>query len=140
VGANLTWLDATFRSGNYGGYDVTGKRVPLVPTVHGNLQLGYAISQADRVDLQWHAQGRSRMDNDEANQANWLSGWGTVDVKLTHTQGPFRLSLIGRNLSDRRYASYGIVSTAGALGTSSAYSLYPEMGRNWLATLTYTFR
>jgi iron complex outermembrane receptor protein len=140
LGANLTWLDATFLSGNYGGYDVTGKRVPLVPELQGNVQLGWAWRQADRVDLQWHAAGRSRMDNDEANQGNWLAGWGTVDIKFSHTEGPFRLSLIGRNLADRRYASYGIVSTSGTLGTASPYSLYPEMGRNWLATLTYTFR
>jgi outer membrane receptor protein involved in Fe transport len=80
------------------------------------------------------------MDNDEANRGNWLAGWGTVDIKLTHTEGPFRLSLIGRNLADRRYASYGIVSASGTIGATSPYSVYPEMGRNWLATLTYTFR
>ena len=29
--ANLTWMEAKFRSGTYSGVDLAGKQVPLVP-------------------------------------------------------------------------------------------------------------
>lgn len=30
--ANLTWMEAQFRSGNYAGVDLAGKTVPLAPS------------------------------------------------------------------------------------------------------------
>jgi iron complex outermembrane receptor protein len=143
-GVNLTWLDATFLQGNYGGYDLSGKRIPLVAQIQGNLQAGWAWNQADRLDLQWHASGRSRMDNDAVNEGAWLAGWSTLDIKLTHSQGPWRLTLAGRNLVNQRYATYGIVSADTSnpitpVSAASSYNLYPEDGRTWQATASYRF-
>ncbi|QDQ26647.1 TonB-dependent receptor [Chitinimonas arctica] len=132
LAANMTWLDARFRGGVYGGKDVTGKQVPLVPRLQGNLSLGWAWSDATRLDGQLHAVSHSRIDNDQINTGPWLAGYGTVDLKLSHRVGGWQLALSGQNLGDKRYASYGVKSTSGA-----NYNLYPMPGRRWFASAGY---
>ncbi|WP_374355125.1 TonB-dependent receptor [Chitinimonas sp.] len=133
-GVNISWQDASFRSGNYGGGDLAGKQVPLVPRWQGNLRAGWACSEATRLDVALHGSGHSRLDNDQGNTGPWLGGFATLDIKLSHRIGATTLSLSGQNLGDKRYASYGVRSTFNA-----NYNLYPEAGRRWQASLAYAF-
>ncbi|MEH6460043.1 TonB-dependent receptor [Chitinimonas sp. JJ19] len=134
LGANLAWQDAEFRSGIYAGHNVAGKQVPLVPKLQGNLQVGWAFSEATRLSASLHGVGDSRLDNDQDNTGAKLAGYGTVNLKLSHQLGDLQLALSGQNLADKRYATYGIKST-----TASNYNLYPMPGRRWFASAAYHF-
>ncbi|MFC4160019.1 TonB-dependent receptor [Chitinimonas lacunae] len=133
LGANLAYTVAEFRSGVYGGIDVADRDVPLVPRWQGNLHAGWQFRSDSRLDLQWHGNGRSRLDNDQANRGPWLAGYGIVDLKLSHRIDRLTLSLSAQNLGDKRYASYGVK------GGGERYNLYPAAGRRWWVGADYRF-
>ncbi|WP_269531436.1 TonB-dependent receptor [Chitinimonas sp. BJYL2] len=133
-GINATLQQAEFRSGAYGAGDLNGKRVPLVPKTLLNLRAGYTFTSATRLDASVHAVGDARLDNDQTNTGPKLPGYATVDIKLSHRWQDWQFALAGRNLGDKRYASYGIRSTFGP-----NYNLYPEPGRRWFASADYRF-
>lgn len=134
VGANLSFQDARFRSGEYGGFDVGDKRVPLVPRWLANVNGGWAFSPQTRLDAYWRLVAASRLDNDQPNTAPELAGFGTVDLKLSHRRETWELALSGQNLGDKQYASYGVRSTFGP-----NYNLYPNPERRWLASFSARF-
>lgn len=129
VAANVTWLDATFRSGVYGDIDVSGKRVPIVPRWLANIAVGWQVADTTRLDALLHSAGSSHLDNDQPNTGPKLEGFSTLDLKLSHRIGAWRLALAGENLADKKYAEYGVKSTFGP-----NYNLYPHQGRRWLLT------
>lgn len=134
IAANVSYTDARFRDGVYGGKDVTDKRVPLVARWQGNLSAGWQIGTATRLDAQWHVQGASPLDNDQINAGPELAGFATLDVKLSHAIGRWKVALSGQNLGDKQYATYGVKSTFG-----TNYNLYPNPGRRWLLTADYRY-
>jgi len=137
--ANVTWLQAEFRSGTYGGVDLAGKTVPLVPKWMANL--GATWRPDDRLFVSVAAQyvGKARMDNDQANEFDTrLDDYVLVNGKIgyaftEHVSG----TLAVNNLFDREYATYGIRS--GSTGPTGAYNLYPASGRNVQAALTIRY-
>ncbi|MCD0504757.1 TonB-dependent receptor [Bordetella petrii] len=137
--ANVTWMQAEFREGTYGGVDLAGKTVPLVPKWMANL--GATWRPADKLFVSLAAQyvGKARMDNDQANQFDeQLDDYVLVNGKVgyaftKHVSG----TLAVNNLFDREYATYGIRS--GSLGPTGAYNLYPAAGRNVQAALTIRY-
>ncbi|WP_459616791.1 TonB-dependent receptor [Bordetella sp. 2513F-2] len=144
VDANLTWMEAEFRSGTYYGVDLAGKRVPLVPRWLANAGLTWRPS--DDLFLRVSAQyvGSSRMDNDQANQFDAE----LQDYVLFNAKAGYRFSrhvegtLAVNNLFDRDYATYGIRGANAAfeyLGPSARYNLYPGMGRSVVASLTVRY-
>lgn len=133
---SLTWQRAEFRNGTYGGVDVTGKQIPMVPQWMANLGLSWDAREATRLSLDVSYVGSQRLDNDQSNQyPAKLSAYTLVNVKLAQ-QFTRRLSgtVSVNNLFDRRYATYGIKSNY-----SSSYSVYPGDPRNYQASLTLSF-
>ena len=66
--ANLTWMEAKFRSGTYSGVDLAGKQVPLVPKWLANAGVTWRPTDALLWNVSAQYVGKSRMDNDQANQ------------------------------------------------------------------------
>lgn len=133
LGANLAYTVAEFRSGVYGGINVAGRDVPLVPRWQGNLSAGWQFRADSRLDLQLHGNSDSRLDNDQANVGPKLAGYGTLDAKLSHRIKGWTLTLSAQNLGDKRYAAYGIK------GGGERYNLYPAAGRRWWLGAAYQF-
>jgi len=137
--ANLTWLQAEFRSGTYNGVDLAGNTVPLVPKWMANLGATWRPDDKLYVSLAAQYVGKARMDNDQANEFDrQLDDYVLVNGKIGYA---FTENVSGtlavNNLFDREYATYGIRS--GSTGPTGAYNLYPAAGRNVQAALTIRY-
>ena len=120
----LAFQRAYFRSGSYGGTDVSGKEVPLVPQHLASAGASWSLEGNRRLNLNTRYVGRQRYDNDQANTfGKRMPGYALVDVKLEQRSGRFDLALEVRNLFDQRYYSYGIWNGA------SSFSAYPQPER-----------
>ncbi|MVW72421.1 TonB-dependent receptor [Bordetella sp. 15P40C-2] len=139
LNGNLSWTQATFRSGTANGVNLTGNTVPLVPKWMANV--GATWRPTDKLFLSLAGQyvGKARMDNDQANQFDHqLDDYFLVNGKVgyafnKHVSG----TLAVNNLFDREYATYGIRS--GSTGGSGSYYLYPASGRTVLASVTLRY-
>ncbi|MCC6472763.1 MAG: TonB-dependent receptor [Burkholderiales bacterium] len=118
---------ARFRSGVYGGTDVSGKDVPLVPRVLAGLRLAWRIADATQVSANVTHVGRQRYDNDQDNRfPASMPAYTLVDLKAGQTRGGWRLSAGINNVFDRKYYSYGIV---GNFNCATPVCAYPQAGR-----------
>jgi iron complex outermembrane receptor protein len=130
--AALALVKATFRSGIYGGVDVTGKTVPLVPRAIASTGVSWAFTPQSRLNVNARYVGSQRYDNDQANTfARQMPAYGLLDAKIEHRIDRVTLALEGRNLLDKRYYSYGIWDGA------SSFFAYPQAGRALFASLAY---
>lgn len=120
----LAFMQATFRSGAYGGVDVSGNDIPLVPRVLATAGLAWSYASRSRASVNARYVGEQRFDNDQANVFPLKQpAYGLVDVKIEHALAPaWRLALEIRNLLDERYFSYGAV-------TGTTFKALPEPGR-----------
>jgi len=131
--ASLALQQAQFRSGTYGGVDVSGKDVPLVPEAIAAAGFSWSFSAESRFNLNTRYVGRQRYDNDQANRfAKRIPAYGLIDAKLERKVGKrATLALEGRNLLDKRYYSYGIWNGA------TSFSAYPQPQRTLYASLAW---
>ncbi|MDH5536755.1 MAG: TonB-dependent receptor [Betaproteobacteria bacterium] len=133
--ANFSHVDARFRSGAYGGVDLTGNRVPLVPRNSLTLGASWLAAPNTRVTATLQAVGEQRMLNDETNTlAQQIPAYAVLDVKLAHVVGDWRLEAGIKNLLDEKYYTQGGVNAAGVV------RVFPAPERNAYVTARYTFR
>lgn len=131
--AGLAVQRARFRSGIYGGVDVSGKTVPLVPGVLATAGAVVRFSPASRLNLDLRHVGKQRYDNDQANTFyRQMPAYTLMDMKLEHDLGRVRLAFEVRNLFDREYYSYGIRNGAG-----TTFNAFPAPGRAAYLSLGY---
>ncbi|MBV9189761.1 MAG: TonB-dependent receptor [Betaproteobacteria bacterium] len=105
----LAFQRARFRSGVYGGVDVSGKTVPLVPEVLATAGVSWAFMPRARANLNLRHVGQQRFDNDQANTfARQMPEYTLADAKLEYRFARrWEAALEVRNLSDKHYFSYG---------------------------------
>ncbi len=136
LGASLNLQRATFRSGVYGGVDVSGKDVPLVPQTLATFRAAWTVFPKTRLSGSYVHVGSQRFDGDQDNAfARTMPKYDIVDLGLSHEAGAWLLATGVRNLFDRRYFSYGIVFTG-----ATTYFAYPQAGRTAFASAEYRFR
>ncbi len=135
VFAGLALTRAEFRSGVYGGTDVSGNDVPLVPA--RTLSAGGTWRLAGRSDLSLFARyvGTQRFDNDQANTFMTMPTYVTVNARLAWESGGWQLAATVLNLTDRKYFSYGIRNAAG-----TDFNAYPAPERAIFVSAQYDFR
>ncbi|MFY3139107.1 TonB-dependent receptor [Achromobacter xylosoxidans] len=142
--ANLTWMQAQFRSGTYAGVDLSGKTVPLAPKWLANAGVTWRPTDAFLWNVTAQYVGKSRMDNDQANQFDTqLDAYVLFNTKVAYKftrniEGAFGIN----NILDRKYATYGIRGGDASfqmLGPVANYNLYPAPGRNFYASLTVRY-
>lgn len=132
LSAGLALLEARFRSGRYGGVDVAGKEVPLVPRAIATAAASWHWAPRSRVNASLRWVGRQRYDNDQANGfARLQPGYALAGLKFEHRIGRMELALEASNLFDRRYYSYGVWDFA------NSFSAFPAAGRAVYATLAW---
>ena len=116
---------ARFRSGVYGGVDVSGNTVPLVPEMLATAGAAWSITPGTRFNLNVRHVGQQRFDNDQSNTfPRQMPEYTIADAKLGQSVGRrWQLALEVRNLFDKRYFSY-----AAATG-SNTFSALPAPTR-----------
>lgn len=134
LAARYTHTQARFRDGVYGGVDVSGNDVPLVPKHRASLNIGWQILATTRLGVNLTYTGEQRYDNDQTNRFRKMPSYTVTDIKLAHDIGNWRLSLGVNNLFDRKFYSYGIVN-----GTYTSFNAYPEDRRNAYVSAEYQF-
>ena len=129
--AALALQEATFRSGTYGGTDVSGNDIPLVPETIVTAGASWSISSMRRLNVNARYVGPQRYDNDQANAFGKMPSYALVDAKLAERVGRFEFAFEVRNLFDKNYYSYGIWNGA------SSFSAYPQPERALYLSLAY---
>jgi iron complex outermembrane receptor protein len=127
ISGRAAYQRARFRSGIYGGVDVSGKDIPLVPRVIASLQGGYIVAPGTRASATITHVGEQRYDNDQDNTfPQLMPAYSLVDVKLTREQSGWRFAAAINNVLDKQYYSYGIVNN---FNCATPICAYPQAGR-----------
>lgn len=138
ISGNLALQSARFSQGIYGGVDVSGRDIPLVPRALAVMRLEWRARPQTRVSASVSYTGGQRYDNDQANAfARTMPAYALADLKLTHRTGNWLVSAIAGNLFDKRYYSYGIVDS---FACATRVCAYPQPGRSLIASAEYRFR
>ncbi len=132
LNAALALIEARFRSGSYGGVDVSGKDVPLVPKAVASAAASWQFAARSRANASLRWVGGQRYDNDQANTFSRLQpGYALAGLKLEHRVGRMELALEASNLFDRKYYSYGVWNFG------DSFSAFPAPGRAFYGTLAW---
>jgi iron complex outermembrane receptor protein len=125
--AGLALLQARFRSGTYGGVDVSGNTVPLVPKVLATAGASWRFMPRTRLDTNLRYVGGQYYDNDQANTfGRQMPAYTLVDLKLEQRlERHWDFAVEVRNLFDKNYFSYGAVDPA----NPTSYTALPAPGR-----------
>jgi iron complex outermembrane recepter protein len=136
VTAAYSYTVAKFREGTYGGVNVSGNDIPLVPRQRLALSASWKMSEQNMLDANAIYVGEQHFDNDQANTfGQMIPAYTTVDMKLSHHQGSWLLAAGVNNLFNERYFTYGVASTI----TPGRYNAYPMQERNFSLNATYNF-
>jgi len=132
---SYTFNDARFREGVFGGANVAGKTVPLVPQHRASAGGTFRLTPNTRFAATMNYVGEQVYDNDQANSfGRRMPDYTTVDFKAMHQMGNLSLSLALNNLFDQKYYSYAIRNNAG-----TSFNAYPARERNVWLTVRYQF-
>lgn len=136
--ALLNLQTATFRSGIYGGVDVSGRDVPLVPKSLAVLRASWQATPRLQLHGSVRRIGEQRYDNDQANLfPDVMPAYTLADLRLAYQLRDWRFAAGVNNLTDRKYFSYGIIP---AFNCATPTCVYPEPGRTFFASAQYDFR
>jgi iron complex outermembrane recepter protein len=131
--ANYAWTDARFAEGNFGGTEVTGNVLPLVPRHRAGASLMWKPDAATALTARASYVGEQYFENDQSNTfGRMMPAYTIVDLIAGYRTGPWRLSAGIYNLLNKKYFTYGVVS-----GVS--FVAYPAPERNFLLGLDYAF-
>lgn len=134
--ASYTHARASFREGLYGGVDLSGKNVPLVPRNSAKLGIAWQVAQKTSLSGALGYVGSQYFDNDQANTyPGQMASFVTADAKLSRVAGPWTFTLAANNLTDKKYYSYAIRNGAG-----TSFNAYPMAGRNFMLAAAYRWR
>jgi iron complex outermembrane receptor protein len=137
LAGSLNFQDATFREGTFGGVNVAGNTIPLVPDMLATARVSWEFLPRTRLSASYSYVGQQLYDNDQANTfPQEMPAYSLVDLKLTYDVGNLSLAASVANLFDEAYYSYGIVNTFNC----STFCAYPQAGRTFFASVEYRFR
>ncbi|HYL19324.1 MAG TPA: TonB-dependent receptor, partial [Burkholderiales bacterium] len=137
VSANYTYTIAEFEEGVFSGVNVAGNEIPLVPRHKANA--GVLIEPMPhlwfRADVQYV--GTQRFDNDQTNQAPLMPAYTVVNLSSGYDIDSWRFELIVRNLFNKDYFTYAIVSSTNP--ASGNYNALPAAERSFFLAARYRF-
>ena len=138
LSALLNLQTAIFRTGVYGGVDVSGRDVPLVPRRLAVLRAAWQAMPLLQLHASLRHVGQQRYDNDQANLfTSVMPAYTLTDLSLNYQARGWRFAAGVNNLTDKKYFSYGIVS---AFNCATPICVYPESGRTYFASAQYGFK
>jgi iron complex outermembrane recepter protein len=133
--ATFTFTNAQFREGVFGGVDIAGKTVPLVPNWQASAGGTWHIDERTLLSVSFVYVDQQWFNNDVANALPVkIPDYATLDLKLTRQLSDWTLGLEVKNLLDRNYFTSGGVDSVGTV------KVFPAPQRAWLASAEYRFR
>ena len=133
LNANYTLTIAKFRDGNFGGVDVSGNYVALVPKHRANASLTWKPIPRTTLTTRVSYVGEQYFDNDQRNTfGRKMPDYTVTDLIARYDIGNWRLGATIYNLFNKKYFTYGIVGGA-------SFSAYPEAERSFLISAEYHF-
>jgi iron complex outermembrane recepter protein len=133
--ANYRFTHAQYREGVFGGFNVAGKDMPLVPRQRAALGAVWKGNAGLMVNANLRYVGSQRFDNDQVNVNPKMRSYTLTDVRVSQRIKDFTVALSVDNLFDEEYISYGLISAPGATG----FNGYPEAGRRLTASAEWSF-
>ena len=131
--AAAAWIDARFREGVYGGVDVSGNKVPLVPERLFTAGASWQFLPKSRFNFNVRYVGRQLFDNDQTNTfSRQMPSYTVADLKLEQRIARWDFAFEVRNLFNRKYFSY-----ATANFVTDSYSALPAPGIAAYASVGY---
>lgn len=136
MNAAYSYTVAKFREGVYGGVNVSGNNIPLVPSQRLALAASWKLSEKTALNGGIIYVGEQHFDNDQANTfGKKIPAYTTADMKLSHQVDNWSVAVAANNLLNEKYFSYAI---AGA-PASGIYNAYPMQERNFSLSAKYQF-
>lgn len=136
VDATYSYTVAKFREGIYGGINVSGNNIPLVPRHNFSMSSSWKVSEKSTLNSSLLYTGKQYLDNDQANTFGaMLPAYATMNMKYSRRDGSWLLTIAADNMLDRHYVTYGVASTS----TPGKYNAYPMQGRNISLNAAYDF-
>lgn len=136
VTAAYSYTVAKFREGAYGGINVSGNNIPLVPRQRLALSSSWKATEKDTLNANAVYVGKQHFDNDQANTfGQKMPAYTTVDMKLSHREGSWLMAAAVSNLFNRKYFTYAVSGAS----MSGVYNAYPMQERNFALNATYEF-
>lgn len=133
---SYTYTVAKFREGTFNGADVTGNKIPLVPTHRATAAIDARLGEKTRLNVAATYTGEQYFDNDESNNfGQKMPAYTVVDLRLSHSIDDWTFSVAVNNLFDKDYFSYAVRS----LSAPGVYNAYPQPERNYFASVEYRF-
>ncbi len=134
--ASYSYTVAKFREGIYGGINVSGNNIPLVPRNRLSLSPSWKMSENNSLSANVNYVGEQYFDNDQTNTfSQKMPAYVTLDMKLLHREGAWLWTATVNNLFNGRYFTYAVASTT----TNGRYNAYPMPGRNMMLNASYRF-
>lgn len=132
--ANYAHALARFRSGVYGGVDLAGNAVPLVPRNALTVGGSWLAGPKSRLAATIRYVGEQHFINDEANLLTLkIPSYTTVDLRFARDYGRWRLEAGVKNLLDEKYYTQGGVNSAGVI------RVFPAPERSGFVSARYAF-
>ena len=126
--ASYTYTAAKFRDGTYAGH-----WIPAVPQHRADLGWGAAWTRRFGTTLNLRYIGNSYLISDQANAHAQLSGYALIGAVIHYRWQGVQMFARADNLTNRKYSTYGVVSSSGT------DSYYPAAGIAVSAGADYRF-
>ena len=135
LSGQYTYAVARYREGNFGGVDLTGNNIPLVPRHRAGVSASVFPDPRVRVTATVAYVGEQYYDNDQSNTfGSRMPAYTVTDLTASYRLQRWTFTGTINNLFDELYYSYAIAST-----TAPTFSAYPAAERSFLAKAQYRF-
>ncbi len=133
----LSWLTVW---ANYGyirpfirGDQFSGNEIPGVPRHKGSVGTDVELGRGFLLNARANVFGSRIFISDFASKVERLDGYYTFDMKLSYAWKGLKAFVGINNITNQKYAEFGVVNAAGA------QFFYPSPGRNFIGGVSYTF-
>lgn len=115
-----------------------GDRLPTVPEHMLSLGLGWRPLEGALLSWSGRCRGSQYLVGDEENARARMPSWCTLDLGASYDAGAWRLFVAGRNLTDKKHQTRGILAADPATGAAERF-LVPGEGASVTAGVAFRF-
>ena len=112
---------------------IKGNDIPAVPRHKGTLGVDINFPKGFLFSIRNNVVGARRFISDWGNEVERQHGYYTLDAKLTYSWKGLKAFVVVNNITNQRYAEFGVINSAGA------EFFYPSPGRTYVGGLSYTY-
>jgi len=115
------------------GDQFSGNEIPGVPRHKGSVGTDIDLGRGFLLNARTNVFGSRIFISDFPNNVERLDGYYTFDMKLSYAWKGLKAFVGVNNITNQKYAEYGVINAAGA------EFFYPSPGRNFIGGVSYTF-